>query len=408
MLTKEHTLRFISVIIMAIGVATVIIFTSKQIDHYVMPTKRYVIYNTKDFERKPNQKSTMSVSILESLGAKDVKQLELINGMSFEGDIAAANLMEKADADWVIQEEFIHSTFQKRCMKWEPIPCPGNPGPGPGPTPVPEPSPEPSPTPTPGPIEADKSWGRQRVHAKEAMALVDTSAVRICIVDDGIDMNHPGKGNVIGTVSFTGEPVSPGGGHGSHTSGSVGGTGGIGISKSSMLICKGLSNSGSGSSSGLAQCLTWCGQQGAQIVSNSWGSPQQDNMINQAIAGLTAKSIAVVVSNGNDGRGTLNWPAQLSINNPLVFGSAASDQQDQRARFSTYGPGTKFISPGVDIISNKPGGGTVASSGTSMSAPHLSGILAFCVARKRPLTTCVKSSGIVGGYPFADAELTAK
>lgn len=368
---------------------------------------RYVIYNTKDFERAAGAQA-MSISTLQQLGASNVKQMEYINGASFEAQEGAKVFAIAQTSDWVIQPEQTHSILQWSCNRCQTIPCPvegtpipkcpSPPGAGPcGPGPI---------DPPPPPIEADKSWGRARVEAAAAQQIVDTSQVKVAIVDDGIDMNHPNKGNVVGTVSFTGEAVSPGGGHGAHTAGTVAGTGGIGISKAKLYICKGLSNNGSGSSSMLSQCLMWAGQQGVSIVSNSWGSPQSDPMINQAIASLTAKGIAVVVSNGNDGRGTLNWPAQLSINNPLVFGSAASDRNDNRATFSTYGPGTKFISPGVDIVSNQRGGGTVTMSGTSMSAPHLSGIIAFCIARGLP-PTCVKSSGAVGGYPFASAKLTA-
>lgn len=370
--------------------------------------KRYVMWNAKEFERKPGaQVFTQSLNLaLSQVGAKNIVAMPLINGVTFEGDIDEQKIKAvAAPAGWQIQEEQEHHVLAFSCSRCESIACPSDPQPipkcpsppGAGPCPV-----------DPNPVESSKSWGRARVRAPEALAVpgVDTSQVKVCVIDTGIDMNHPNKGNVIGSIGFAGA-VQDGAGHGTHTAGTIAGTGGIGISRAKLLICKGLSDSGSGSSSGLAQCLTWCGQQGAQIVSNSWGGGGPDQMINQAIAGLTARGIAVVVSNGNDGRGTLSWPAQLAINNPLVFGSAASDQRDQRASFSTYGPGTKFISPGVDIVSNRPGGGTQTMSGTSMSAPHLSGIMAFCIARGL-LPSCVKSSGVVGGYPFADALLTVQ
>jgi hypothetical protein len=350
--------------------------------------KDYVIYNKKQF-LKPKGLVTMSQKTIFALakiyGAENMKPLENINGFTIKS--AKAPLTITSD-EWVVQEEIIHHHFAEACYKHTPIPCPGNP------------------PPTPGPIEADKSWGRTRVHAREAQALVDTSNVKVCVVDTGIDLQHPNRGNVIGSIGYAGA-VQDRGGHGTHTAGTVAGTGGVGVSRAKLLICKGLSDAGSGSSSALAQCLTWCGQQGAQIVSNSWGSTQSDNMINQAIAGLTQKGIYVFVANGNGGSGDpVNWPAKLAGSNPLVYAIASSDSSDKISTFSSRGPETRFISPGTAITSNWPGGGTNSISGTSMATPHAAAICAFGISKgKRP---CVTTTGTVGGYPFGDAAASAQ
>ena len=392
-------------VLVFVAVAASVYMGTKETSHIMKPElvahpKRYVLWNKKSLEKKPGVRA-LSMTALSSLGAKNVKQLEGINAYTFEAEEGATKVRALEQGEWQVQEEYWHGILPFSCSRCETIPCP-SPTPDPGPNPGP--SPTPTPTPNPTPIEADRSWGRARVHAKEAQALVDTSNVKVCVVDTGIDLQHPNKGNVIGSIGFAGA-VQDGAGHGTHTAGTVSGSGGVGVSKAKLLICKGLNDSGSGSSSGLAQCLNWCGQQGAQIVSNSWGSGQSDPLINQAVQNLTSRGIYVFVAAGNDS-GPVNWPAKLSGSNPLVYAIAASDQSDRTTGFSSRGPEVRYISPGAQITSNWPGGGTRNLDGTSMATPHVAAICAFGVAKG--IKPCIKASGSISGYPFADALETAK
>lgn len=409
--------RISLVLLLVLGISLVLLFKKDQSEileaKHEAHAKRYIIWNKKQFEKTEGVRA-MAAPMMALLNATNVKELEGINGYSFEakGEVEA-KFKTFEESDWVVQPEYWHGILlgaapvQTKCYQSAgplvEIACaPGTPAPGPNP------GPEPTPAPGPGtsPIENDRSWGRARVHAKEAQALVDTSKVKACIVDTGIDLQHPNKGNVIGTRDFSGKgSVQDGAGHGSHTAGTVGGTGGVGVSRAELLICKGLSDNGSGSSSALAQCLSWCGQQGAHLVSNSWGSPQPDPLINQAIQSLTSKGIYVFVAAGNDS-GPVNWPAKLAGSIPLVYAIAASDQADRITSFSSRGSEIRFISPGAGIVSNWPGGGTRGLDGTSMATPHVAGICAFGVARG--IKPCVKAAGSVAGYPFADALETAK
>lgn len=363
--------------------------------------KRLVVWNKKQF-LKPKGGVTMNAAtmygIQKALGGKNLKALPLING--FTVDVDQAKSLTFTSDEWEVQPEYYHHILQTNVYQLTPYTCPT--------TPKPEcpvcPNPGPGPNPNPQPVEPARSWGITRVRANEAKALVDTSNVRICIIDTGIDLNHPNNGQIIGSIGYAGA-VQDRQGHGTHVAGTIAGSGGVGVSRSKLLICKGLSDNGSGSSSQLAQCLTWCGSQGAQIVSNSWGSPQSDPLINQAIQNLTARGIYVFVANGNDG-GPVNWPAKLAGSNPLVYAIAASDQSDRIANFSSRGPETRFISPGVGVVSNWPGGSTRPLDGTSMATPHAAGICAYGVAKG--IKPCIKTSGTISNYPFADALETAR
>jgi subtilisin family serine protease len=361
--------------------------------------KNYVVWNKNQF-LKPKGLVTMSRSTIYGLaktfGEENMKPLDGINGFTVKN--AKAPLTIESD-EWVVQEEIEYHTMDVVEIKPYTCPvsttpvcpvCPGNPG---GPT-------------DPIPVEPAKSWGITRVHAPEAMAKVDTSNVKIGVCDTGIDMNHPMNGRVYWSQDFTGKgSAQDGNGHGEHVAGTIAGKGGVGVSKAQLAIGKGLSDQGSGASSGLSQCLVAICNQGVQAVSNSWGSSQSDPLINQAVSYCTQKGIYVFFAAGNDS-GPVNWPAKLAGNNPLVFAIAASTQSDQIATFSSRGPEVHFIAPGQDITSNWIGGGLNKISGTSMATPHVAGICAYGIAKG--IKPCVKAGGTVGGYPMADALETVR
>lgn len=371
-----------------------------EVDRSVTETGKWLVFNPDDLEAKPGVKT---------FNVYGAKQLDGMNAFTLDYDPSTQpQIMNVIPKGWVVQKEYVHHILMganpvaQKCYRGEVVEVACEPLPNPNPTP--DPTPTPTPTPTPEPIEPARSWGITRVRANEAKRLVDTSNVKVCVIDTGIDLNHPNNGQVIGSIGYAGA-VQDRQGHGTHVAGTIAGTGGVGVSRAKLLVCKGLSDSGSGSSSQLAQCLTWCGSQGAQIVSNSWGSTQSDPLINQAIQNLTARGIYVFVANGNDGR-AVNWPARLAGSNPLVYAVAASDQGDRITSFSSRGQETRYISPGAGIISNWPGGGTRSLDGTSMATPHAAGICAFGVAKR--IKPCIKTTGTVSGYPFADALETAK
>lgn len=349
-------------------------------------TKSYVVWNKRQFI-KPRGLVTMSQSTIfalaEKFGAENMKPLDDINGFTIKNASPDSHLSFTSD-DWVVQEEQIYYALET-LYRLTPVEV-NNPT-----CPV-CPNPNPNPTPEPGPTENAKSWGLTRMKALEAKGKVSTKNVKVCVVDTGIDLSHPDRGNVVESISYTGEPVSPDPGqHGTHVAGTVAGRrgSGVGVSEAALYVCKGLSNNGSGSSSSLAQCLRWCKSKGAHISSNSWGGGGPDGLINQAVAEI-APSVAVVFAAGNENRGSLSWPAAMANQVPNVYAVSSSAENDRRSSFSNYGPGTSYIAPGSNIISNRPGGGTQPMSGTSMATPGVAGAMAYCVAMGKPVT-CLRT-----------------
>ncbi len=161
------------------------------------------------------------------------------------------------------------------------------------------------------------------------------------------------------------------------------------------------------------------------VVNNSWGESQNicDTTFQQSISNLKAAGIAVVFSAGNSGpaASTSVSPANLVGS----FGVGATDVNDIVARFSSRGPtpiyppppadptgcdGSIFphvVAPGVDINTASPGDLYVSESGTSFSAPHVSGGMALLVSTFPNLTpgqleTTLEQTAVSLGSPVSN------
>jgi subtilisin family serine protease len=90
-----------------------------------------------------------------------------------------------------------------------------------------------------------------------------------------------------------------------------------------------------------------------------------------------------------------------------VIAVAASDQSDNRAAFSNYGPEVDVTAPGVNINSTALGGGYEDRSGTSMAAAFVSGEAALLLSINSGLTPdevafIIESTALDIGAPGED------
>jgi subtilisin family serine protease len=128
---------------------------------------------------------------------------------------------------------------------------------------------------------------------------------------------------------------------------------------------------------------------GAHVSNNSWGCPPMEGCDPDALLYATnamrAAGIFVEASAGNDG------PACDTVTDPLslyasAYTTGAIDRLGQLASFSSLGPVTvdgsgrikpDIVAPGVEVLSAFPQNTYAIRSGTSMSGPHVVGVVAL-------------------------------
>ena len=138
-----------------------------------------------------------------------------------------------------------------------------------------------------------------------------------------------------------------------------------------------------------AEALRYAADNGARIVSCSWGSGNTGG-IDDAINYFLASGGLIFVAAGNANNETADYIPGL--NNPLVTSVAATDQNDCKASFSSYGTWVDISAPGQNIYSlfhmnSDPVTDYVDTmDGTSMATPLAASVAALIWSRNPDLT----------------------
>ena len=110
------------------------------------------------------------------------------------------------------------------------------------------------------------------------------------------------------------------------------------------------------------------------------GTPSSDALRDEieraGAAGILFVTAAGNTKQNNDDPATPRFPCDYRASNEICVG--ASDQNDQLAAFSNFGPGSvDLAAPGVNMYSTVAGGGYAFDSGTSYAAPLVAGAAAL-------------------------------
>ena len=235
---------------------------------------------------------------------------------------------------------------------------------------------------TPNDPRYAEQWHHTMMQSAAAWNLhTGASSIAVGIVDTGVAVHADlpnrlsGYNSVLDLSEADGADVTDAHGHGTHCAGCAAAAGNNAVGVSGMgwnlqVIPVRASDSGSAYESDLLEGALWAAEHGAVSVSVSFSGigTQAHQDVGKAIHDMNA---SLLWAAGNSATNHVRW----DLPDVLVVG--ASDGNDQRASFSSFGRGVDLFAPGVAILSTTRDGGYQAWSGTSMATPVANGALAM-------------------------------
>lgn len=213
------------------------------------------------------------------------------------------------------------------------------------------------------------------------------------VIDTGIDDDHPDlAGQVIGRRDYVLDTPDKTAwhGHGTHVAGTIAASGALkGIApKAKLWDYRVLDARGYGEETTVAKAVMDAVADGCTIINMSLGSPNDVQVLHDAIRYAVEHGVLVVAAVGNEGANTVSYPGYYAevVGAGAVFwlkDSTTGRPIIVRSMFSTTNPEVDLCAPGENVLSCAPGGGYAYKSGTSMATPHVAGFTALLAQRGR-------------------------
>ena len=238
--------------------------------------------------------------------------------------------------------------------------------------------------------------------------------VTVAVLDTGVNPHPALEGAAVTRLDMLdgdgGDP-STGTAHGTAVASVIAGQGMdvVGIAPAAeILSVRVIGEDGTGDTFTVARGILAAVERGAAVINISLGSRGDSAVLESAIVYALSRGAVVVAATGNDGLLGVSYPAAY----PEVVAVPAVDAHGQHLYFSNRGESVDLAAPGLNLAAAWTGGGVAGSSGTSASAPLVSGAVAALVSADPTLSAGAAVALLEGyaddaGLPGRDEEVGA-
>jgi serine protease len=248
----------------------------------------------------------------------------------------------------------------------------------------------------------DNSTG-SGIEMERAWDLATGSGVVVAVIDTGVKRTGASDGvPASGGYDFVNNDADPDddNGHGTHVAGTVAqktnnGVGVAGVAFGcSIMPVKVMDSTGSGTHAALADGIYFATNNGANVINMSLGSPSPSVTMEDAVRYAYQKGVTIVCASGNEGSSQVGYPAAYDS---YCIAVGATRFDEQVAYYSNTGSALDLTAPGGDLTIDQNGDGSgdgilqetcIEGSwgyrlfqGTSMAAPHVSGVAALIISK---------------------------
>jgi subtilisin family serine protease len=240
------------------------------------------------------------------------------------------------------------------------------------------------------------------INAKGIDSLIYGQFVKIAVIDGGVDTNHfaisksiiannVNNKKVISAINNSTNLSDESNGHGTHVTGIIAASccnklERCGIAPLANIINIKVLGKDGGSNVELARGIALAIMNNVKIINLSIEfekAVQSDTLISRALNCAFNKNIVIVIAAGNHGGDTKDhFPASYA--NAIIVGNSTND--GKRFYKSNNGNSITIFAPGVEVLSTTPFKSFEKKTGTSMSAPLVSGIIALMLQKNKKLT----------------------
>ena len=232
-------------------------------------------------------------------------------------------------------------------------------------------------------------WHIPRVGANTAWDTATGSGVVVAVLDTGVQANHPDlQANMVAGWNAYDGSTNTGdvSGHGTAVAGTIAAVGNDGIGdvgvayRAKIMPIRVTDSSGLNATfSIIASGITWAADHGAKVANVSFSNLYKSSAVQSAAQYLRNKGGETVVSANNNG---------INENSPQtdMIVVSATDANNTRASFSSYGSMVDLAAPGVTIYTTLWQSGYGYGTGTSFSVPIVAGTVALMLSANPNLT----------------------